>query len=61
MRICLSRWRLWVAGTSPAMTFMKKGPARDAYAVQSPLLPPVLLTRRTVSMTIPFSAALSMS
>jgi len=34
---------------------------RGHSARQSPLLPPVLLTRRTASMTIPFSAALSMS
>jgi len=34
---------------------------KQLHAVQSPLLPPVLETRRTPSMTMPFSAAFSMS
>ena len=33
----------------------------EFHAAQSPLFPPVLETRRTPSMTIPFSAAFSMS
>ena len=33
----------------------------QAAAAQSPLLPPVLETSRTASITMPFSAAFSMS
>lgn len=56
-------WRLafQVSTFAVAGPRQKPSPANPYSARQSPDLPPVFSTRRTASMTMPFSAAFSMS